>query len=229
MARNLSWIDPEQLASLIEVVSPATPEQEGAESADENEFSFESALFDGPQAEPPVSRPKVSAPPVSRPKVSASPAIRPAAPATVPASIPAAAPAPAVSAPAGKPFSPSVGADLGARLEDYVAWVVPATHSRGVLITDAQGLLVIERGAGDIEAAMTSSVDLMLTHLADVVQEADAVADGYLALQYEGIHLSTLWAPTEFGRFYGVLISETALPAESLAMAGQGLRSLFAN
>jgi hypothetical protein len=134
--------------------------------------------------------------------------------------------APAPQQPAIAAFRPDPHADLAARLEAFLDWVVSATRSRGALITDANGLVVVERRANEIEACMTASVDLMLNHLADVLQSDH---DGYVTLHRNGLHLVTLWAPSEYGRFFGVLIGETTPPQESIALAGQGLRTLFAN
>jgi hypothetical protein len=137
-----------------------------------------------------------------------------------------AAVAPAQQRPAIAAFQPDPHADLAVRLEAFLDWVVSATRSRGALITDANGLVVVERRASDIEACMTASVDIMLNHVADVVQSDH---DGYVALHRDGFHLVTLWTPSEYGRFFGVLVGETAPPQESIALAGQGLRTLFAN
>jgi hypothetical protein len=136
---------------------------------------------------------------------------------------PAAAPAPR---PALVAFQPDPKADLAVRLEAFLDWVVSTTRSQGAFITDANGLVVVERRANQVEACMTASVDLMLNHVADVVQSD---LDGYVTLHRNGLHLVTLWTPSEYGRFFGVLIGETAPPQESIALADQGFRTLFAN
>lgn len=170
-------------------------------------------------------------------------AAAPAAVAAVPAAVPAAAAPAAVAVPAAvaavpapvaaaravalpAAFQPSQGADLEARFEAFLDWVVAATQSRGALITDAHGFIVVARRASEVEPTMTTSVDLMLNHVADVVQSD---LDGYVTFHRNGLHLVTLWTPTANGRFFGVLIGETAPPQESIALAGQGLRTLFAN
>src|SRR5690606_9152915 len=134
--------------------------------------------------------------------------------------------APAPEQPALAAFQPDPRADLAGRLEAFLDWAVATTRSRGVIITDANGLVVVERHAGDLEACMTAGVDLMLNHMADVVQSD---LDGHVTFHGNGLHLVTLWTPSEYGRFFGVLIGETAPPQESIALAGQGLRTLFAN
>lgn len=266
MARNLSWIDPEKLASLLEVVSATRPKSarsDGEESGAPPENMVQTGVFPvarsraaaGAERPAPAPRPAapdpsvrartVAAPAVATPAPTApaprtmtpatsAPAARPAVPTPAAPPARAAAPAPAApapaapapAAPAASEFMPSRGADLGARLEEFLEWVVPATQSRGALITDAHGLVVVERHTNEVEPVMTTSIDLMLSHLADLVQSD---LDGYVALQRNGLHLVTLWTPTEHGRFFGVLISETAPPRESIALAGQGLRTLFAN
>jgi hypothetical protein len=282
MARNLSWIDPEKLASLLDVVSPAPPASDAGEHPSDD--PLESALFattntgdaarqapaakpapaqdSGLPAKPSAPKPMAAAAklqsspatpanpttPAARPApaaVAPSVAAAPAALTSVPAvaaaplaSVPAVASAPAAVAAASAPvpaarafelpaaFQPSHNADLGARFEAFLDWVVSATQSRGALIADAHGFIVVERGASEVEPTMTTSVDLMLNHVADVVQSD---LDGYVAFHRNGLHLVTLWTPTEHGRFFGVLIGETAPPQESIALAGQGLRTLFAN
>jgi hypothetical protein len=272
MARNLSWIDPEKLASLLDVVSPA-PRRVAGE--DPSEGTIDSALFAAtytnesirepasrpaptrPAAAEPATRPAAAEPPPGGPaRRAAAPAPAPARsesaawdrPARAPAAAvpaeparpaaasqaPAAAPA-AFGAPSGVPaprpqalaaFQPDPHADLAVRLEAFLDWVVSATRSQGVFITDANGLVVVERRANQVEACMTASVDLMLNHVADVVQSD---LDGYVAFHRNGLHLVTLWTPSEYGRFFGVLIGETAPPQESIALVGHGLRTLFAN
>jgi hypothetical protein len=247
MARNLSWIDSEKLASLLDVVSPAPRQERHGAGEDPSEATVDSALFaatytsvslrEAPAATPsvpervaPVARPAPAE--TAAPQRAAAPA-RPPAVAASPAPAPVVMPAPAPTAaaaiaaqPAAVAFQPDPHGDLGARLEAFLDWVVPATRSRGVLITDANGLVVIERHALDLEPAITASVDMMLNHMADVVQSQ---LEGYVAFHHHGLHLVTLWTPTEYGRFFGVLIGETAPPQESIALAGQGLRTLFAN
>lgn len=284
MARNLSWIDPEKLASLLDVVSPTPPASDAGENPSDD--PLESALFAATntgdaarQAPPAKSAPaqdnswppaKPSAPkplaaaaklqsnltePAAKPApvtVAQSAAATPAPLASVPAplaSVPAVAPAPAAATPAissapaavavasapvpaaraielPAAFQPSRDADLGARFEAFLDWVVSATQSRGALIADAHGFIVVERRASEVEPTMTTSVDLMLNHVADVVQSD---LDGYVTFHRNGLHLVTLWTPTPHGRVFGVLIGETAPPQESIALAGQGLRTLFAN
>jgi hypothetical protein len=294
MARNLSWIDPDKLASLLDVVSPA-PRRVAGE--DPSEGFIDSALFAAtftnesirePAAKPaqnkPAARPAAAAPatrpaaaeppeaapfrrgpaPAPAPAGSASAAVARPAPtpaASVPAEAARPAPAPAASVPAeaARPapavapgaspaapetafgaasatpaprppalvaFQPDPRADLAVRLEAFLDWVVSATRSQGAIITDAHGLVVVERRANQVEACMTASVDLMLNHVADVVQSD---LDGYVTFHRNGLHLVTLWTPSEYGRFFGVLIGETAPPQESIALAGQGFRTLFAN
>ncbi len=277
MARNLSWIDPEKLASLLDVVSPTPPASDAGENPSDD--PLESALFaatntgDAARQAPPAksapaqdngwppAKPSAPKPLAAAAKLQSNlsePAAKPA-PATVAqraaaapaplASVPAVAPAPAAAAPAvtsapaavavasapipaaraialPAAFQPSRDADLGARFEAFLDWVVSATQSRGALIADAHGFIVVERRASEVEPTMTTSVDLMLNHLADVVQSD---LDGYVTFHRNGLHLVTLWTPTPQGRFFGVLIGETAPPQESIALAGQGLRTLFAN
>jgi hypothetical protein len=265
MARNLSWIDPEKLASLLDVVSPAPPPapDDGEHPSDDDSALFAAitparqasaakAIPDRDGAAPPAATVTPAAAPKSQP-VPAAPAPAPAqrvAPTPVPAAAaPAApavvatpvavAPAPAAPAPVAPAaavaapaiplpaaFQPSRDADLGARFEAFLDWVVSATRSRGALITDAHGFIVVERRAGEVEPTMTTSVDLMLNHVADVVQSD---LDGYVTFHRNGLHLVTLWTPTANGRFFSVLIGETAPPQESIALAGQGFRTLFAN
>lgn len=241
MARNLSWIDPEKLASLLDVVSPEPRVEQRPAVEDPSEATIDSALFaaaytssparEAPAARPtrpaPAARPAVTAPaPPTPPRRAVAPAPAPVAAVTVAASTPPAAVAPAPKPPAIAAFEPDLQTDLAVRLEAFLDWVVSATRSRGALITDANGLVVVERRASDIEACMTASVDIMLNHVADVVQHDH---DGYVALNRDGFHLVTLWTPSEYGRFFGVLVGETAPPQESIALAGQGLRTLFAN
>jgi hypothetical protein len=267
MARNLSWIDAEKLASLLDVVSPTPPASDAEENPSDD--PLESALFAATNtgdaarqapaakpapaqdsdlpAKPPAPKPvaaaaTLQATPAAKPGpaiVTRSAADAPAPRASVPAVAPAAA-APAVTAaaaasapvPAARSielpaaFQPSRDADLDARFEAFLDWVVSATQSRGALIADAHGFIVVERRASDIEPTMTTSVDLMLNHVADVVQSD---LDGYVTFHRNGLHLVTLWTPTAHGRFFSVLIGETAPPQESIALAGQGLRTLFAN
>jgi hypothetical protein len=276
MARNLSWIDPEKLASLLDVVSPTPPASDAGEHPSDD--PLESALFaptstgdaarqapaakpapaqdNGWPAKPSAAKPLAAAPrlqsnptpPAAKPAPAAVAQSVAAAPAPL-ASVPAVAAAPAAAAPAvtsapaavaaasapvpaaraielPAAFQPSRDADLGARFEAFLDWVVSVTQSRGVLIADAHGFIVVERRASEIEPTMTTSVDLMLNHVADVVQSD---LDGYVTFHRKGLHLVTLWTPTAHGRFFGVLIGETAPPQESIALAGQGLRTLFAN
>jgi hypothetical protein len=261
MARNLSWIDSEKLASLLDVVSPA-PRRIAGE--DPSEATIESALFAATYTnesirEAPATRPATGARsaavapapmPVATAPAPAAPARRAAAPAPAPVTaakpapapggaVPAGPSTPAVATPAVAPaaaptprrqaiaaFQPDPHADLAVRLEAFLDWVVSATQSRGALITDANGLVVVERRANEVEACMTASVDLMLNHVVDVVQSD---LDGHVTFHRDGLHLVTLWTPSEYGRFFGVLIGETAPPQESIALAGQGLRTLFAN
>lgn len=237
MARSLSWIDPEHLASLIEVVSPAGSPSAGrgndSASHDGQDPIELSALFEGsPEPQPPQPyRPPPQATstaiPAPRPATAAPPARAPAAPASRAVSVPA-APAPkAVSAPAAAAaFRPSPNADLATRLEQFTHWVMGSTRLDAVFITDADGLLVTEHGISKVESALTASIDLLLNHVSDVLQ---GEVDGYVALQRDGLHIVTLWTPTVYGRFYGVLISKVALHPESLILADQGFRTLFAN
>jgi hypothetical protein len=152
------------------------------------------------------------------------PAPAPVAAAPVAAAVPAPVAAPAPPLPAA--FQPGRDADLAARFEAFLDWVVAATRSRGAVITDAHGFIVVERRASEVEPIMTTSIDLMLNHVTDVVQSD---LDGYVTFHRNGLHLVTLWTPTANGRFFSVLIGETAPPQESIALAGQGLRTLFAN
>ncbi|WP_152629993.1 hypothetical protein [Haliangium ochraceum] len=225
---------------MLDVVSPAPRDEAGEEDDGEGD----SALFaatrpaaeqsaapsrpapsrpaPGPRQQPPQPQPQAPAPtvrvPALRPQTaSPSPVPRPSAPATAPQ--PAAQPLPAG-------FEPPADADLGARLEAFLDWVVSATQSRGAVITDAHGLVVVERQADSVDPALAACVDLMLDRANDVVQ---GEFDGYVALQHNDLHFVTLWTPTEYGRFYGVLIGETAPPREFIALAGQGFRALFAN
>lgn len=280
MARNLSWIDPEKLASLLDVVSP-TPRPAPDSGEHPSDDPLESALFaatstaDAARQAPvakaapgPARAANQQAPAANLPSSPATPAIpaaqpapaavaqSPAAPAAAPAAVAAvpapvaavpapvaAAPAPVAAVPATVPasvaavpaaraielpaaFQPSRDADLETRFEAFLDWVVAATQSRGALITDAHGFIVVARRASEVEPTMTTSVDLMLNHVADVVQSD---LDGYVTFHRNGLHLVTLWTPTANGRFFGVLIGETAPPQESIALAGQGLRTLFAN
>ena len=278
MARNLSWIDADKLASLLDVVSPAPRRVAGEDPSEEG--TIDSALFAAtytpepirepspartetrtpgaatrPAAPAPMGKPAPAAPatradaavptPAAPPRRAAEPAPAPAAPASpAPVAMTPAAPAtPAVvaapalantvteAAPSPRlqtlvAFQPDPKAELSVRLEAFLDWVVSTTRSRGALITDANGLVVVERRANEVEACMTASVDLMLNHVADVVQSD---LDGYVTFHRNGLHLVTLWTPSEYGRFFGVLIGETAPPQESIALAGQGFRTLFAN
>ncbi len=224
MARNLSWIDNERLASLLDVVSPAAPGDADGDAAGDGDF--DSGLFAAAQAPSPAAQAPSPAP------VRAEAIKPPRAPArSRPAPTPAAVPA----APTAAPFQADSDADLWERLNTFVDWVLPATNSRGAIVTDAHGLVVVERGADEVEAAMSTSIDLMLNHVSDVLQHGhtDNTSydgyDGYVALQRDGLHLITLWTPSAQGRFFGVLISETAPHPASLVLAGQGLRTLFAN
>jgi hypothetical protein len=267
MARNLSWIDPEKLASLLDVVSPAPRRVAGEDPSEEG--TIDSALFaatytpesprepaatkTGNRTPAPTPTPAPmgnrapaapatradAAEPAPRRAVAPTPApVTPARPAPAPAAVaPAETAAPALAtavteaAPSPRlqalvAFQPDPRADLSVRLEAFLDWVVSTTRSRGALITDANGLVVVERRANEIEACMTASVDLMLNHVADVVHSD---LDGYVTFHRNGLHLVTLWTPSEYGRFFGVLIGETAPPQESIALAGQGFRTLFAN
>lgn len=228
MARNLSWIDPEKLASLLDVVSP-TPRpahDDGEHPSDEESalFAAASPATDARQAPAAMPAPaRESGAPAAAPAPQAAAAKLQPIPAA-PAPVAPAVAAPAIPLPAA--FQPSREAELGARFEAFLDWVVAATRSRGALITDAHGFIVVERRASEVEPIMTTSVDLMLNHVADVVQSD---LDGYVTFHRNGLHLVTLWTPTANGRFFSVLIGETAPPQESIALAGQGFRTLFAD
>lgn len=245
MARSLSWIDPEHLATLIEVVSPAGSRSAGRSDDGESQGGRDgedpmglSGLFDRlpepsrpPQRRPapqPASQPAPTAAakapqPAAQQPAAPAPAPAPAAPATVAAAVAA---APAAAAAAAAAFRPSPDSDLATRLEEFTEWVASSTKLDAVFITDANGLLITERGITRVESALTASIDLLLNHVSDVLQSE---VDGYVALQRDGLHLVTLWTPTVYGRFYGVLISKAALHPESLILADQGFRTLFAN
>lgn len=132
--------------------------------------------------------------------------------------------------PAVPAFQPSPNADVAVRLEEFIDWVVGSTQIDAAFVTDANGLVVVAQGTSQVDPAldpaMTCSIDLLLNHVSDVLQSE---IDGYVALQRDGLHLVTLWTQTSYGRFYGVLISKTAPHPESLTLAGQGFRTLFAN
>lgn len=233
MARSLSWIDSDHLTALLEVVSPAGARESSrggrSEGQDDEEPESLSALFDRLPERAPERSPGRSSERPPQPARAPAQTVKPATPARAPAQAPAPQQAPArapASPPEVSPFTPSPGADLATRLEEFIEWVVGSTHLDAAFITDANGLLVVERGIGQVEPALTASIDLLLNHVSDVLQSE---VDGYVALQHDGLHFVTLWTPTVYGRFYGVLLSRAAPHPESLLLAGQGFRTLFAN
>ncbi len=244
MARSLSWIDPDHLTELIDVVSPEKNQPQTSNATDTGEL--DSALLSEvlPDISRDTSRPTSSASPAPSPRSPSSatkavrrPAAAPTAPtrpsAAVSASPAQGRPVPARQTVAAKaqpvpglvPFRPAQGGALADNLKAFTKWLVGFAPIEGVVVTDADGLVIAEEKASEIDAIMTSSVAILLNHVGDVLQSE---VDGYVALQRQGRHLITLWTETEYGRLFSVLISNATPQPRDIEVAGQGFRSLFA-
>lgn len=145
-----------------------------------------------------------------------------------------------VPEPAAAPFRPSAGTDLSRRIEEYFDWVLGATPLRSAVVADSQGLVVAKREGSEDDAAVAIGIDQMLDRIRSYLVSAarrgeqgspgskDRELDGHIVFRHEGRLFITVWAPTEQGRLYGVLMGQE-LPASSmLELAARGFRIVFA-
>ena len=189
----------------------------------------------------------VAAPPPAAVPPAPTPASRPTPPVPAP-SPPATASAAPVAAPTVVPFSPTAGATLATRLDEYLGWVVDALRLDGVAVADADGLVVAAYSLGESDAIVTTSIEPMLRHIRDLfeydgraddspghrtgtVDRDDSMIhlDGFLALRFGPRHVGAVWTETNFGRFYGLLSLRDTTASEVLEHASDGFRALFAD
>jgi hypothetical protein len=227
MAHSLSWIDTDELNALFEVLGPRRG-QSAAKPSPESQIATDSWAELGARrptrrARPTAPQPVVDdllSPPASPVAARARPAVR----------APAAAPAP--RGPRIEPFRPHAGASLAARMEQFFDWALGHAPVLGAVIADNQGLVVGRREAGELEAALAISMEQLCGRVsalfAEEPTEKKAEVAGHVVLRHKGRLLITVWTPTEYGRYYGVLIGRSLPGADLLELAGQGLATLFA-
>ncbi len=130
---------------------------------------------------------------------------------------------------------------MATRLSDYIDWSLGTLHLDGLAIVDAEGLVVAQREVGEIDPIFATGVESFLDYVRDLFADDHGAGtipstttgdnanhlDGFVALRYGERHLGAVWAQTNFGRLYGVLLCKTAPPPEALMQAGAGLRALF--
>ena len=215
MARHPSWIDKNKLSNLFSRVG--------------------SSRGRVPKSADPIltQRPRQSSvrastpPPAPVAQFTPAPAPAPQAPAAPPpATRPAPAPEPRVA-----PFRPSAGAELYARMFEYVDWAADAGKVTGVVVADSDGLIIAQKGGSQLEAAMTIGFEHMLRQVSDILYDFDPskhISQGHVCIHHEGRALTTIWAVTGEGTFYTVFIGGSAPASKVLELATQGLRTVFA-
>ncbi len=117
------------------------------------------------------------------------------------------------------------------RVEEYLDWLRARVPVDGAVVADDNGLIVSQRDAGPLAAIMAGCVETMVADL-HVLFERDAGddgLDGHVVVRHGGRNLIALWAPTEYGRLYGVLIGKAVLAPEVLELAARGFRAVFAD
>jgi hypothetical protein len=231
MAHSLSWIDTDELNALFEVLgarrgqSAAKPSPESQIAADSWELGARRPTSRRARAtEPQPAAEDLLSPPATAPTRAARSVVRAAS------SSPAVAAAP--RGPRIEPFRPDASASLATRMEQFFDWALGQAPVLGAVIADNQGLVVGRRQAGELEAALAISMEQLCGRVsalfADEPTEKKAEVAGHVVLRHKGRLLITVWTPTDYGRYYGVLIGRSVPGAELLELAGQGLATVFA-
>lgn len=253
MARSLSWIDADEWTSLIDVVRPAADPHSAVDmdTIGDSLRTIEIARREKRAQAPPADRAPepqratrppahpvtqvamaTPPPPVARPPMVRPAPARAAAPARMAAPAPAAAPHAEIK-PAVPSFRPR-SADVDERMSEFLVWVSRHAGMTGALIADSNGLIVAGWNTDELDAVVSGSVELLLQNLGTVLHDkeqpsrgADAVT-GHVAVEHNGRHIIVIWAPTDYGRLYGVLIGHVAPAPEVLVATDDGFRALFA-
>ena len=114
---------------------------------------------------------------------------------------------------------------------EYVDWLVSAAGVNHVVVADSDGLIIAQKGGTQLEAAMTIGFEIMLRQVSDILFDFDPnqqVLKGHVALEHKSRQLITVWAETQEGTFYTVMIGSSVPPANVLKLAAQGLKVVFA-
>jgi hypothetical protein len=230
MAHSLSWIDTDELNALFEVLGPRGGQRAATEPP-------ESQIAPDTWGELGARRPSSRRARPAAPQPAAEDLLSP--PASAPARAPRARPAvrtqamaPASRGPGIEPFRPTADASLATRMEQFFDWALKQTPVLGAVIADNQGLVVGRREAGELEAALAISMEQLCGRVSalftDEPTEKRAEVAGHVVLRHKGRLLITVWTPTDYGRYYGVLIGRSVPGAELLELTGQGLATVFA-